>query len=95
MVAQTISIDLPLSEEFKIRLQRLAETKHKTVEMLVHQAVEEYVDRQEKRDEFLRDTVESLEHYKRTGLHVTGEEMDEWLTRVAAGEDVDPPEPHT
>jgi predicted transcriptional regulator len=94
-MAQAISIDLSLSKKFKIRLQRLAETKRKTVEMLVHEAVEEYVDRQEKRDEFLRDTMESLEHYKRTGHHVTGEEMDEWLARIAAGEDVDPPEPHT
>ena len=37
----------------------------------------------------------AFEHYKRTGLHVTWEEVDQWLAKLQAGENVPPPECHT
>jgi hypothetical protein len=32
--------------------------------------------------------------YKETGLHVTGEEADSWLAKLAEGQDVEPPQCH-
>ena len=37
----------------------------------------------------------AFEHYKRTGLHVTWEEVDQWLAKLQAGENVPPPGCHT
>ena len=37
----------------------------------------------------------ALKEFEETGLHVTQEEMEAWLARLEAGEDVDPPKPHT
>lgn len=36
----------------------------------------------------------AYEHYKRTGLHVTWEEVDQWLAKLQAGERVPPPKCH-
>lgn len=32
--------------------------------------------------------------YQATGLHVTGAETDDWLARLEARQDVEPPESH-
>ena len=32
--------------------------------------------------------------YQATGLHLTAEETDDWLVKLEAGEDADPPECH-
>jgi anhydro-N-acetylmuramic acid kinase len=45
-------------------------------------------------DELDRETIESWEEYQRTGLHVTGEEAEAWLRKLAAGESVPPPKAH-
>lgn len=36
----------------------------------------------------------SIADYERTGLHLTGEEVDAWLARIEAGEDAPPPPCH-
>jgi len=40
------------------------------------------------------DALRAWEEYQATGLHLTGEEVDAWLARLEAGEDIDPPAPH-
>jgi predicted transcriptional regulator len=47
-----------------------------------------------KLDEFLRDALAAWEEYQATGLHLTGEEADEWLERLEAGESSNAPECH-
>jgi predicted transcriptional regulator len=42
-----------------------------------------------------RDALRAWENYQATGLHVTGEEADAWLAKLAAGEDIAPPQSHT
>jgi predicted transcriptional regulator len=46
------------------------------------------------REKLLQDALDAWEGYRATGMHVTGEEADEWMERLEAGEDVDPPECH-
>jgi predicted transcriptional regulator len=83
-----------LETEIKDRLQRIAESQHKPAETLMQDAIAEYVDRQEKREQFRQETVAALDEFKRTGLHATGEEVDEWLTKTATGEKVPFPKCH-
>jgi hypothetical protein len=37
---------------------------------------------------------EDWEHYRSTGLHLDGDEVDVWLARLQAGEFFEPPELH-
>jgi predicted transcriptional regulator len=41
-----------------------------------------------------QDALAAWAEYQATGLHVTAEEADAWLSQLEAGEDVDPPATH-
>ncbi|MDR9467824.1 hypothetical protein [Marinospirillum sp.] len=57
-------------------------------------AHENKVTDQKKYQEFLEEGIKAWEDYKATGLHLTGEEMDQWIHQVAQGKDVELPECH-
>jgi predicted transcriptional regulator len=59
------------------------------------EAVEQYVAREEKREQLRQDALKAWNHYQSTGLHVTAEEADAWLAKLEAGEDAEAPECHT
>lgn len=60
----------------------------------MREAITQYVEREEKREAYLRDAQNAWEEFQLTGLHITAEEADEWLAQLAAGNDVEPPECH-
>jgi predicted transcriptional regulator len=49
---------------------------------------------EERREQFYRDALAAGKYFQATGLHATAEEVDSWLARLEAGEDVPPPECH-
>lgn len=60
----------------------------------MREAIAEYVAREEKREQYRQDGLAAWAEYERTGLHLTAEEADVWLTKLAAGEDAPVPECH-
>ena len=76
---------LKLDAEIKARIQRLAESQRRTSHWIMREAIEEYVSREEKREQFRLDTLASWEHYEATGLHVTDDEMDTWAAELKPG----------
>jgi len=62
--------------------------------MLMREAIEQYLDREEKRQAFLQAGKDAWEHYQATGQHVTDAEADPWLAQLENGNDVEPPECH-
>lgn len=89
------NMSLKVDETIKARYQRLAEARKRSPHWLVKEAMSEYIDREEKRESFRQDAIEAWEEYQATGLHLTGEEVHEWLTKIANGEDAELPECHT
>lgn len=85
---------LKLDAEIKARLQRLAEARRRTPHWLMREAIEQYVEREERHEQVRRDALAAWAEYQATGQHVTAEEADAWLARLEAGEDADPPPPH-
>ena len=53
-----------------------------------------FVKREVMPEEFRADALAAVAEYQRTGLHVTAEEADEWLAKLEADEDAQPPECH-
>ena len=86
---------LKLDVELKSRVQKLAQSRRRTSHWIMREAIDEYVSREEKRQSFHQDAQAAWEDYQRTGLHLTGEEVDVWLARLEAGEDAQLPECHT
>jgi predicted transcriptional regulator len=85
---------LKLDPELKDRVQRLAATRRRSAHWIMCEAVEQYVSREEQREQLLRDAQAAWEHYSATGLHATAEEADAWLARLEAGEDAEAPGCH-
>jgi predicted transcriptional regulator len=62
------STSLKLDPEMKLRIQRLAETQRRTAHWIMREAIDEYVSREEKRQDFLQDAQKAWEEYQRTGV---------------------------
>jgi predicted transcriptional regulator len=82
---------LKLDIKTKKRVQRLASARRRSAHWLMREAIEQYVEREEKREQFRRDALAAWTHYQTTGLHATAEEADAWLTKLEAGKDAVPP----
>ena len=60
----------------------------------MREAVEQYVSREEQREQLPRNALAAWDHYSTTGLHVTGEEADVWFAELEKGQSAQPPECH-
>jgi predicted transcriptional regulator len=89
-----IATSVKLDDELKDRIQHLAESRRRSAHWIMREAIAQYVEREEKREAYLRDAQNAWEEFQLTGLHITAEEADEWLAQLAAGNDVEPPECH-
>lgn len=76
------------------RIKRLAEARHRSTHWMMREAIEQYIEREEKREAVRQDALRAWQAYQTSGLHVTLEEADAWLTQLEAGEDQEPPECH-
>lgn len=84
-----------LADDVERRLARASERTGKSPERLIEASLSYFLDQIETDDEIRADTQESLRDYDETGLHLTNEEVMEWLERRANGEDLPLPKPHT
>ena len=82
---------LKLDREVKERVQRLASARRRSPHWLMREAIEEYVEREEKREQFRRDALAAWDHYQATGRHVSAEDADAWLAKLEAGKHAAPP----
>jgi predicted transcriptional regulator len=85
---------LKLDPEMKERVQRLAEIHRRTPHWVMCEAVEQYVEREEKREQLRRDALAAWSHYQETGLHLSAAEADSWLAKLEAGKDAKQPKCH-
>ena len=60
----------------------------------MREAIEQYMEREEKGECFRQDALAAWSSYQETGLHVTAEEADAWLAALENGDDASAPECH-
>lgn len=85
-----VKLDIDIRE----RMKRLAETRQRTTHWIMKEAIQQYIEREEKREMFRQDAIQAWEEYQLTGLHASFDEGDAWLAKLEAGQDVEPPECH-
>ncbi|MGO9340019.1 MAG: CopG family ribbon-helix-helix protein [Terracidiphilus sp.] len=93
-MAATSTTSLKLDAELKERVQRLASARRRSAHWVMREAVEQYVSREEGREQLRQNALAAWNHYQTTGLHATAEEADAWLAKLEAGEDAQAPECH-
>jgi predicted transcriptional regulator len=90
----TATTSLKLDATLKDRVQRLAASRRRSAHWVMREAVEEYVSREEQREQLREQAVAAWNHYQATGLHATAEEADLWLSKLEAGDDAGAHECH-
>ena len=86
---------LKLDAEIKDRLQWLATARDRKPHYLMREAIQQYVEREEKREQFRQGALAAWNDFQNSGLHLSADEADAWLAKLEAGDDVEVPECHS
>lgn len=90
--ARPMSVKLDL--DTRARIERLAETRRRTPHWMMREAIQQYVEREEKREAFRQDALRAWEEFQETGLHATAEEVDAWLASWGTDNELPAPACH-
>lgn len=93
-MANLATTSLKLDPATKDRVQRLASARRRTPHWIMREAVEQYVEREEKREQLRLDALAAWNHYQETGLHASASEADAWLAKLEAGKRAVSPKCH-
>ena len=88
MPAAAVSpMSVKLDAATRTRIERLATTRRRTAHWMMREAIEQYVDREEKRESFRQDGIDAWRAYQADGMHVTHADADTWLAKLESGKD--------
>jgi predicted transcriptional regulator len=93
-MASASTTSLKLDAATKKRVQRLASARRRTPHWLMCEAIEQYLEREEKRERLRHDALAAWDHYQTTGLHISAQEADAWLAKLESGKPTTPPKCH-
>lgn len=71
-------ISIKLETGQKDLLAKMAKEQERSVHYLLRQAVKEFIDREQAKADFYETAKNAGEHYRKTGLHTTHDEMKAW-----------------
>ena len=84
-----------LESDTQQQLEQIAASRRQPAASLLREAVEQFVEREQRRSQLMQDSLDALHHYQTTGLHLTQEEVEVWLDQWETGEQTSLPECHT
>jgi predicted transcriptional regulator len=74
-MATSIKID----DVLKNRVRQLADIKNRSAHWIMCEAIREYIEREEKKENFKQEALVSWKAYQETRRHLTGQELQDWL----------------
>jgi predicted transcriptional regulator len=89
-----MATSIKLDDTLKGRVQQLADLRQRSAHWIMREAITQYVEREEARESFKREALESWEAYREDGLHLTGEEVRFWLRKWGTEDEAELPECH-
>jgi predicted transcriptional regulator len=90
----TTAVAIKIDQETKERYKILAQIKDRSTHWMMREAINQYAEREEKRESFRQDAINSWNEYQETGLHATGDEVIKWLNAWGKDDEKDAPECH-
>lgn len=85
---------LDLEDDLGKRLGRIAKARQQPADAIIGDAIRQYVEREEARDDFVQEAAVSWADYQTDGLHLTGKEVQDWLQSWGTDDEKGPPECH-
>ena len=89
-----MATSVKLDDGLKDRIQRLADTWHRSPHWIMREAIREYVEREEARERFKQEALASWVAYQESGQHLTGQEVREWLDTWGTDKEAEIPPCH-
>ena len=89
-----MATSLKIEEALKGRVQHLASQRRRSPHWIMLEAIQQYVEREEARESFKAEALASWAEYQETGLHLTGEEMADWLNSWGTADEGECPPCH-
>ena len=77
------TLGIKLDDEVRARLKRLGETKRRSTHWLMKEAIERYLQDEERYEQEKAEDLARWERYLETGEHIPQEEMTVWLDGLA------------
>ncbi|MCE5388606.1 MAG: CopG family ribbon-helix-helix protein [Acidithiobacillus sp.] len=94
MTTTTHTVSIKLNPDTRTRVQHLAEARRRSAHWIMREAIEEYLEREERKEAFRRETLAAWEEYQSTGLHATAEEVDAWMASWGTEQELPVPQCH-
>jgi len=85
---------LTIDDALHARIEALANHRRRSVDGIMREALEDYVRRAEARESFIQEAKASWTEYQETGLHLTGQEVCDWLKTWGTAGETEAPECH-
>ena len=89
-----MTISIELDNELENRIQQLADTWHRTSDLIIREAIREYVEREEAIERFEQEALASWDTYEVTGQHLTEQEIRNWLNTWGTDKETEVPPCH-
>ena len=83
-----------IDEDLQQRVDAVADARGVPVATVLREALTTFLDREEARAALARDARAALAAYEAEGLHITGEEMSDWLRTWGTDGEGEAPECH-
>ena len=93
-MATLSTTSLKLDTAIKERVHRLASARRRSPHWVMREAVEQYVEREERLEQLRQEALAAWAEYQTTGLQVTAKEADAWLAKLEAGKHAAIPKCH-
>ena len=74
-----MATSIKLDDNLKARVQSLADSRERTAHWVMKKAIQDYVEREEKKVRFVEEALASWTSYKETGKHLSASEITGWL----------------
>ena len=95
MTSNTIRpMSVKLDPDTRTRIEKLATVRRRSTHWIMRDAIQQYVEREEKRETFRQDTLKAWEEFQATGLYTTAEEVDAWLASWSTDGELQTPKCH-
>jgi predicted transcriptional regulator len=74
-----MATSVKLDNELKTRIQHLANVRHRSAHWIMREAIRDYVEREEAREDFKQEALASWTAFQETGRHLNKREVHDWL----------------
>lgn len=81
-----MATSIKLDDLTRERVKAVAKRQDRTPHWILKRAVDEYLEREEKREAFRMEALESLSRYRKDGKHLTLDETTAWMKKWKDGE---------